>query len=492
MFRRRALSIYGNFTICKPRRVHADPIVSQESTFTLPASITFRHVLIAVAFITAANSLATSQNSAPAPASPADLAQALGVSFPRGSNGTLVLNKDGKQYLIDVAARTVTEVQTQAQSGSASIPRSGANVAAAAAVFAKNCATCHGGDGKGIKSIGTPNFTDPAFQRTVSSGEMETAIHSGKGPIMPAWSNRLSNEQISDLVAYIRSLSPTNTPQSGPTNEAQAQANSRSTIYQPGDDVLVTLPTGRPTDRHGLYVNFAHRFPYQPAFTGPSEGETLFGLDNVAIPSFGFRYGLTDNFSVSVFRAPSLINRPIQLMAGYNILEERRENPFNLMVRVSLEGQDNFRKNYTENIELIFSRSIKSRAQVYIVPTLSLNDRLLIQPHTFASGSILDEPGVNAFSLGVGLAVDVRPTVALLGETIPTLFNARELDIHRPVFSFGIQKKIWRHAFTLGLTNSPGTTVSQRASTVAPFLNEPGADAFSHMFIGFDLTRQIK
>jgi hypothetical protein len=90
------------------------------------------------------------------------------------------------------------------------------------------------------------------------------------------------------------------------------------------------------------------------------------------------------------------------------------------------------------------------------------------------------------------LAIDVRPTVALLAEIIPTFWNARELDIHRPVFSFAIQKKIYRHAFTLGLTTSPGTTVSQRAATRASFLNDPGADTMGGLFIGFDLTRQIK
>jgi mono/diheme cytochrome c family protein len=455
---------------------------------TLPPSITFRHILVTIAFISAGSSLALAQGSASM--SPANLAQTLGVSFPSDSNTTVVLSKDGKQYVIDVAARTVTEIQKQPQSGSQG-PQQGANLAEAATVFSKNCAACHGTDGRGLKSVGTPNFADAAFQ-TVSSDEIERAIRNGKGPIMPAWSTKLSNGQISDLVAYIRSLAPTGTSSSGSNVEAQEQAKAAPRIYQPGDDVLVTLPTGRPTDRHGVYVNFAHRFPYQPAFTGTNEGATLFGLDNVAIPSFGFRYGLTDNLMVSVFRAPSLVNRPIQLMAGYNILEERKEDPFNLMVRVSVEGQDNFRKNYTENIELILSRSITHRAQVYIVPTISFNDRRLIQPNTFASSSIFDEPGVNAFSLGAGLAVDIRPTVALLAESIPTLVNSRELDIHRPVFSFGIQKKIWRHAFTLGLTTSPGTTVSQRASTVASFLNQPSADTFSHLFIGFDLTRQIK
>jgi cytochrome c553 len=363
---------------------------------------------------------------------------------------------------------------------------------ATTALFAKNCASCHGPGGQGIKSIGTPNFADPAFQATVSPSDLETAIRRGKGPIMPAWSNKLSDEQISDLVGYIRSLAPANTASSRSTPTKGEQGNSKSTIYQPGDDVLVTLPTGRPTDRHGVYVNFAHRFPYQPAFSGPNEGATLFGLDNVAIPSFGFRYGVTDNLSVSVFRAPSLVNRPIQLMAGYNLLKEDKEDPLNLMVRVSLEGQDNFRKNYTENIELIASRSITSRAQFYLVPTVSFNDRPLIQPHSFASSSILDNPGVNAFSLGAGLAIDVRPSVALLAEVIPTFVNARQLGIHRPAFSFGIQKKIWRHAFTLGLTNSPGTTVSQRGATAASFLSQPSADTFGGLFIGFDLTRQIK
>jgi hypothetical protein len=179
-------------------------------------------------------------------------------------------------------------------------------------------------------------------------------------------------------------------------------------------------------------------------------------------------------------------------MAGYNLLEEIKGDPLNLMVRASIEGQNNFRKNYTENIEAILSRSITKRAQVYLVPTISFNDRPLVQPLGFASDQILDLPGVNTFALGVGLSIDIRPTVALMAEVIPTLVNASELGIHRPAFSFGIQKKIWRHAFTLALTNSPGTTVSQRADTRAEFLGEPGADTFGGLTLGFNITRQIK
>ena len=425
--------------------------------------------------------------------SSAALAKTLGISFPSDSHSTVVMERDGKTYLIDVATRSVREVGAE-RSGSPE-PSPDKGVQPAAALFSKNCAVCHGLDGKGNKSVGTPDFTDSAVQKSASDSDLQSAIQKGKGGIMPAWAGKLTNGQISNLVAYIRSFSGSKEATANSTSTSTSsseETQAKPAIYTPGDDVLLSLPTGRPTDRHGVYVNFAHRFPYSPAFTGRDEGAQLFGLDNIAIPSFGFRYGVTDDLSVSVFRAPSLINRPIQLMAGYNILEERKADPFNLMVRVSIEGQDNFRKNFTENIEAIVSRSITPRAQFYLVPTVSFNDRRLVAPVGLFSNQIADVPGVNAFSLGAGLAIDVRPSVALLAEIVPTLFNADALGIHRPAFSFGIQKKIWRHAFTLGLTTSPGTTVSQRAATRAQLLNDPSADTFGGLVLGFDLTRQIK
>src|SRR5581483_6219371 len=364
----------------------------------------FRNICIVLGLLTAARSPATSQpvekpfaapvqNPASADNASSDLEKQLGISFPSDSRSTVVLTRDGKHYLIDVSARTVKEIQGQSSSTSAA---PGGSTAAAAALFSKNCAVCHGPEGKGLKSVGTPNFTDPAFEKTVSASDMQTAIQKGKGGIMPAWSGKLSDEQISSLVTYIRSLPQGGAGTSQSSTSAAEQPQSKPNIYTPGDDVLMSLPTGRPTDRHGVYVNFAHRFVYQPAFTGPNEGATLFGLDNVAISSFGFRYGVTNNFSVSVFRAPSVINRPIQLMAGYNLLEERKGNPLNLMIRFSVEGQNNFQKNFTENIEAILSRSITPRAQFYLVPTISFNDRLVTQPTSFASSGIANEPGVNA------------------------------------------------------------------------------------------------
>ena len=415
-----------------------------------------------------------------------DLAKSLGISFLSNSQSTLVLIRDGKEYLVDVVARTVQE--RQPQSGEAASPTPANAPESPATLFMTNCASCHGAQGTGNPVVGTPNFQDPSIQRSLTEPQIRRTISNGIPGRMPPWSGRLTDTQITALTSYIRSFSP------GPGgSQATVNANKppeKPKVYEPGDDVLVSLPTGRPTARHGVYVNFAHRFAYDPAFTGTGRGEILFGLDGFAIPSFGFRYGVTDKLSLSIYRSPSVIGRPIQLMAGYNLLDEHKGNPVNLMVRVSIEGQNNFRKNYTENIEGIISRSLTSRAQLYLVPTMSFNDRPLTQSG-FRSQQIPDLPGTNAFSLGIGLAVDVRPTVALLAEVIPTLANGDELGIHRPAYAFGIQKKIWRHAFTLGFTNSPGTTVSQRAGTRAQFLGDPSADTPGGLFIGFDLTRQI-
>jgi mono/diheme cytochrome c family protein len=403
-----------------------------------------------------------------------DLAKSLGVSFPEGKNPIVELQRDGKTYVIDAAAHTIRE----AGSGT------GGAETAAPQLFAANCATCHGPAGKGKAAIGSRDLTNAGFQKSITDERIGSVIGEGAAAgKMPAFAGKLTAAQIASLTAYVRSLG------SEPAAGASAEAEHK-TIYQPGDDVLFSLPTGRPIDEHAVIVNFAHRFAYDTTFTGPGRGGELFGLDNFALSSLGVRYGVTDHFSVDIFRSPSFIGRPIQLMAAYSLLEEHHGAPLNVTVRGSVEGQNNFRKNFTENLELVVSRSLGSRAQIYVVPTASFNDRRLVQGG-LGSNQIPDLPGINAFSIGFGAAWDVRPTVALVAEVIPTVVGGSDLGIHRPAYSFGVQKKIYRHAFTLGFSTSPGTTVSQRAGTRATFLGDPSADKPGGLSVGFDLTRQI-
>jgi mono/diheme cytochrome c family protein len=418
-----------------------------------------------------------------------ELIRALKISFPQDGSSVLFLEQGGKKYRIDVATRSISQVNGSQVSGAqADSPRTNATRPAALlaaqstsqpageTLFHANCAPCHGPDGKGIWSVGTPDFTSIGGDQA----HVAQTIRKGRDGKMPSFSGRLSDPEITAISQWVSGLGTAATP----------TQKSEPGVYKPGDDVLFSLPTGRPLDAGGVYVNFSHRFAFEPAFQGTNRGGVLFGLDDFSLSSLGLRYGVTDKLSVSLYRSPSFIGRPIQFMAAYSLLEENHGAPFNLTARVSVEGQNNFRKNYTENLEAIFSRSLTHRAQVYVVPTISFNDRRLLQG-SLNSNQILDEPGINAFSIGVGGAVDIRPTVAIVAEIIPTLIGFDQLGIHRPAFSFGIQKKIYRHAFTVGFTNSPGTTVSQRAGTEATFLGNQNADKPRQMFIGFDLTRQV-
>src|SRR2546430_2002018 len=115
----------------------------------------------------------------------------------------------------------------------------------------------------------------------------------------PAWAGKLSDQQISAVASYVRSLGSANQPQQ--TGRGRGAQPAESRVYEPGDDVLMTLPTGRRLDRHGFYVNFSHRFAFDPAFSGTARGGALAGLDGVSLSALGFRYGVTSKFSVSLW-----------------------------------------------------------------------------------------------------------------------------------------------------------------------------------------------
>src|SRR5579862_86369 len=452
-------------------------------------------IVIPLARAKDSNITPASSHPQPSSAAPGVPPESLGISFVDGSTTTMVLEREGKKYLVDLVTRTVSPAELTAElvpvsdHNQESSLASGSGQETGATIFKNNCAKCHGIDGKGVAGLKTPNFTDPKLQASLTDDQIIDTIHHGrKGTIMPAWQGKLSEDEIKLAAAHIRSFGEASN--SNPAGAGQATEED-SNVYTPGDDYLFSLPTGRRLDRHGFYVNFNHRFAYGPAFSGVALGHTLGGLDNFSISSLGIRYGVTRDLSVSLYRSPSTIGRPIQMMAAYNFADEHDGRPLNGAIRFSVDGENDFSKNFTANIEGVFSRSLGKKAQLYAVPTLSFQNRRLVPPEANLADPVPNLPGVNTFSVGFGGAFDIRPTVAIVAEVIPTFVGYREIDIHRPAYSIGIQKRLWRHAFTFGFTTSPGTTVNQRAGTRASYLDDPTADKPSGLFIGFDLTRQI-
>jgi cytochrome c oxidase cbb3-type subunit 3 len=88
-----------------------------------------------------------------------------------------------------------------------------------AALHLKHCAECHGPDGKAeviVMHMDTPpkDQSDPVYMKTLTDGYLYLAICKGgvgvgKSFIMPAWGDLLSEQDIRDLVAHLRTFSGT-------------------------------------------------------------------------------------------------------------------------------------------------------------------------------------------------------------------------------------------------------------------------------------------
>jgi mono/diheme cytochrome c family protein len=86
------------------------------------------------------------------------------------------------------------------------------------ALFLANCATCHGVDGRGMRTpaevgfdLPMPNFTDCSYATREADGDWSSVIHQG-GPIralvriMPAFGDALTDDEIDAIIGYIRTF----------------------------------------------------------------------------------------------------------------------------------------------------------------------------------------------------------------------------------------------------------------------------------------------
>lgn len=85
-------------------------------------------------------------------------------------------------------------------------PHDAARATEGAAVFAENCASCHGEDGKGIRDVGAPNLTDVIWLYGGAREAILASLKNGRGGVMPAWGPRLSPEQVKEVALYVHSL----------------------------------------------------------------------------------------------------------------------------------------------------------------------------------------------------------------------------------------------------------------------------------------------
>jgi mono/diheme cytochrome c family protein len=84
-----------------------------------------------------------------------------------------------------------------------------ANAQDAANLFKTKCAVCHGPDGSGNtptgKAMGAADLRSDEAQKQTDA-QLNDSITNGKNKKMPAYKGKLTDDQIKQLVAYIRDL----------------------------------------------------------------------------------------------------------------------------------------------------------------------------------------------------------------------------------------------------------------------------------------------
>ena len=238
------------------------------------------------------------------------------------------------------------------------------------------------------------------------------------------------------------------------------------------DFSLIALPTTLRLPRNKFAFRLTHRF--SRPLGGDGFGnllENFLGFDSFARMGLEFRYGLLPGTQIGLYRGN---NRNIHIFGRQNILWQRGPRGIGLDVQVSIEGLNNLREEYSGSVAAILSKRVGKWASLYAEPTWVGN---VSKPGGFHTNLLVADDD-NAFMMGLGARLRVRPTVYLLGEYVPRV-SGFDLGSHHA--SFAIEKRAGGHTFQLNFSNSLGTTPAQIAQ---------GGDE-DDWFIGFNIARKF-
>jgi cytochrome c oxidase cbb3-type subunit 3 len=70
------------------------------------------------------------------------------------------------------------------------------------------CVACHAADGRGNPGLGVPNLVDSIWLYGGDFGSIAASIRNGRGGVMPAWRDRLSEDEIRVITAWVYSQRP--------------------------------------------------------------------------------------------------------------------------------------------------------------------------------------------------------------------------------------------------------------------------------------------
>ena len=100
--------------------------------------------------------------------------------------------------------------------------------AAGRALYRQYCTACHGRDGRGASARKTrpeiPDFTRAAWHEHRRDSQLGVSILDGKGNGMPAFADKLNDDQVRNLITYVRTFGPVRAPEAqAPPGDFEAQ-----------------------------------------------------------------------------------------------------------------------------------------------------------------------------------------------------------------------------------------------------------------------------
>lgn len=98
--------------------------------------------------------------------------------------------RDVTEYLLRLSGRD--HISNQADAGQAH--------------FQQLCAACHGADGRGQPMLGAPDLTNDIWLYGGSREQIADVLRNGRNGVMPPFADRLGEDRIHILNAYVRSL----------------------------------------------------------------------------------------------------------------------------------------------------------------------------------------------------------------------------------------------------------------------------------------------
>ena len=104
-----------------------------------------------------------------------------------------------------LTAAQVQDVVSHVRAISGQEPAS-ASSARGSALFAQNCAVCHGAAGEGNQAVGAPRLSDRIWLYGGDRATLTETVTNARGGVMPAWSQRLDPVTVKMLAVYVHSL----------------------------------------------------------------------------------------------------------------------------------------------------------------------------------------------------------------------------------------------------------------------------------------------